>query len=168
MGRQCTICCHGNRESINSALIGNEPLRTIADRWSVSKTSLLRHKADHLPETLVEAVAAAAVAEGDNLFERLKQLNRETASILEEARTAGSKDNNLALKAIGRAERQLELERRMLGEFKASVRVNLAESPEWQELRSAILLALKPFPEARLAVAEAVEAVAKMVKHVGA
>jgi hypothetical protein len=161
MGRTCTICNHKDHESINSALIGSESLRTIADRWSVSKTSLLRHKADHLPATLVEAVAAAAVAEGDNLMDRLRQLSRETTSILAEARTAGSKDNNLALKAIGRAERQLELMRRLLGEYQAGGSVNLEESPEWQELRTAILLALEPFPEARLAVAKA-------VKNVGA
>jgi hypothetical protein len=31
MGRICTICNHKDHESINSALIGNEPLRTIAE-----------------------------------------------------------------------------------------------------------------------------------------
>jgi hypothetical protein len=127
----------------------------------VSKTSLLRHKADHLPARLVEAAAAAAVAEGDTLLDRLKHLSAETAAILSEARTEGSKDNHLALKAIGRAERQLELMRRLLGEFQAGGSVNLEGSLEWQELRTAILLALEPFPDARLAVARA-------VKNVGA
>jgi hypothetical protein len=136
-------------------------LRTIAGRWSVSKTALLRHKKDHLPATLMKAVAAAAVVEGDDLLDRLNQLNRETAAILAEARAAGSKNNDLALKTIARVEKQIDLERRLLGESKTSTNVSVATSLEWQKLRAAILLALEPFPTARLAVAEA-------VKHVGA
>ena len=161
MARTCTICRHADRESINSALVRSEPLRTIAGCWSVSKTALLRHKKDHLPATLMKAVAAAAVAEGDDLLDRLKQLNRETAAILGEARTAGPKNNDLALKAIARVEKQLDFERRLLGEITTSTNVSVVTSPEWQKLRAAILLALEPFPTARLAVAEA-------VKHVGA
>ena len=161
MARTCTICRHADRESINSALVCSEPLRTIAGRWSVSKTSLLRHKADHLPATLMKAVAAAAVAEGDDLLDRLRQVNRETAAILGEARAEGSKNNDLALKTIARVEKQIDLERRLLGEIKACTNASVATSPEWQKLRAAILLALEPFPAARLAVAEA-------VKHVGA
>jgi hypothetical protein len=109
----------------------------------------------------MKAVAVAAVAEGDDLLDRLKQLNRETAAILGEARAEGSKNNDLALKTIARVEKQIDLERRLLGEIKACTNASVATSPEWQKLRAAILLALEPFPTARLAVAEA-------VKHVGA
>jgi len=112
MGRLCTICSHTEREAINGALVGSQPLHTIASRWSVSKTALLRHKTSHLPETLVKAEAAAAAAEGDTLLDRYEQASRETSEILEEARTAGKKDNNLALKAIARVEKQFELGRR--------------------------------------------------------
>jgi len=54
-------------------------------------------------------------------YERLKNLNRETASILAEARASGNQV--IALQAIARAERQLELEARLLGELSESTRI---------------------------------------------
>jgi hypothetical protein len=50
MPRACTICTHPQRTAMERDLADAIPLRTIADRWSVSKTALIRHKADHLPE----------------------------------------------------------------------------------------------------------------------
>lgn len=44
MPRTCTLCNHPNHAEIDRALLAGTPLRTIADRWSVSKTALLRHK----------------------------------------------------------------------------------------------------------------------------
>jgi hypothetical protein len=158
MPRTCTICKNHNRESIEASLLGTETLRMIAARWRVSKSALLRHKADHLPAAIVKAVAVQEVISGGNLLERLTALNRETASILREARTAGrTKDNPLALKAIARAEKQLELESRLLAELNEGAAVDLAVTPEWRNLRTAILLALDSHPAARAAVLKAIE-----------
>jgi hypothetical protein len=95
------------------------------------------------------------------LLDRLKELNRETAAILKEARAAGTKDNDLALKAIARAEKQMELEGRSLRELKEGTTVNIVVIPERQGIRGAILSALEPYPAARVAVVDA-------LKHVGA
>jgi hypothetical protein len=124
----------------------------------VSKTALLRHKADHLPATIVKAAEVKEAISGGSLLDRLTALNQETASILREARTAGlTKDSPLALKAIARAEKQLELESRLLLELNQGASVDLTQTPEWQSLRSAILLALEPYPAARAAVLEAIK-----------
>ena len=80
---------------------------------------MVRHKTDHLPAAVVKAAEIAEVVQANALLGRLKALNRETAAILREARAAGSKDNELALKCIARAEKQIELEGRLLGELKA-------------------------------------------------
>jgi hypothetical protein len=154
MSRTCTICNHQDREAINVALLGTESLRNLAGRWSVSKTALLRHKAEHLPASLVKAVEVEQEMSGGKLLERLTDLNRETAAILREART--TKDNQLALKAIARAEKQLEFEGRLLGELNANTAVNVTLMPEWQDLRVKILRALEPHPAARLAVLGAI------------
>jgi len=50
MPKRCTICAHADRRGIEDALAGEPSLRTIAGRWSVSKTSLLRHREKHLPQ----------------------------------------------------------------------------------------------------------------------
>ena len=55
------------------------------------------------------------------LFERLRTLNRETQEILREARD--SKNHVIALQAIGRAEKQLELEARLLGQLDDSAKI---------------------------------------------
>jgi hypothetical protein len=68
MPRTCTICNHLGRETINAALLGRDSLRTISAHWSVSKTALIRHKADHLPAVMVKAKDAAEVIEADTFW----------------------------------------------------------------------------------------------------
>jgi hypothetical protein len=157
MPRTCTICKHQSQEAINDALLGSESLRNISARWSVSKSALLRHKADHLPAAVVKSVELEQAISGQKLLERFMEVRRETMSILREARTTGTKDNQLALKAITRVEKQLEIESKLLGKLNQGNSVDLAVTPEWQNLRLAILLALEPHPAARAAVLEAIQ-----------
>jgi transposase-like protein len=157
MPRICTICAGAQREEINTALVSHESIRAISRRFGVSASALQRHRASHLPATLVKAAAVADVMEAGNLLERLKALNRETAAVLREARDGDSKNNDLALKAIARVEKQIELEGRLLGELHEGSTVNVILTPEWQALRAAIMAALEPYPTARLAVAGAVK-----------
>lgn len=157
MPQTCTICKNQNREAIEAELLGTESFRAIAVRWSVSKSALLRHKADHLPAAILKAADLKEEIHGGKLLERLTELNRETALILREARTTSTKDNQLALKAIARVERQLLLEGQLLAEMKEDPAVDLTLAPEWQNLRAAILLALEPHPAARAAVLKAIE-----------
>ena len=127
--RTCTICKHPSREEINAALITGESFRNIAKRFETSTTALFRHKKADLPATLVKSAEIAEVVEADTLVGRLQSLHTETMAILREARSEGTKDNALALKAIGRAEKQLELGARLLGELpqhsKADVQANV-------------------------------------------
>ena len=68
-----------------------------------------------------------------------------------------SKDNGLALRAIARVEKQLELEGRLLGELNEATTVNVIVSPEWQKVRAVILAALEPYRAARLAIVGALQ-----------
>ena len=91
-------------------------------------------------------------ATATGLLARLRALNAETADVLRQAKEIA--DHELRLKAIQRAERQIELEGRLLGELEDGATVNIAIMPEWLALRAALLAALAPYPEARIAVAE--------------
>jgi len=119
MPQVCTICRHASRDEIDQALIAGESFRNIAKRYGTSATALFRHRSRDLPTALVKAKDASETVRADTLLERLKALNTETLTILREARATGTRDNELALKAIARAERQLELEARLLGELAA-------------------------------------------------
>lgn len=69
-------------------------------------------------------------------------------------------DNWPAIKAFHQESRQdLELLGKLLGELKDTATVNVLILPEWQTLRAAILSALAPYPQARIAVAETLQKV---------
>src|ERR1044072_7276019 len=59
--------------------------------------------------------------QANTLWERLRSLNRETVAILAEARE--SHNHAIALQAIARVERQVELEARLLGELSDSTKI---------------------------------------------
>lgn len=152
MPRTCTVCSNPEREAIDRALLSGEPNRRIAAHHAVSEQAVRRHKADHLPARILKAHEAEEVADADALLSRLRGLNCETAAILKEAREEGSKDNELALKAIARVEKQIELEGRLLDVLNDRPTVNILVSPEWLAIRAAMLDALAPHPEARASV----------------
>lgn len=124
MPRVCTICSHPKREEIDRTLLAEEPLRDMAGRWSVSKSALSRHS-EHLPAHLAKAKEAAEVMQADSLLDRLLSLNAETMAILKKARTGRVKDNELVLSVILRAEKQLELQGKLLGELNDTPTVNI-------------------------------------------
>lgn len=152
MPRVCTVCSHPERDAVDAALVSAAgTIRGIADTYGVSRQAAYRHTADHLPAHLARAREAADYAASDSLLDRLRGLNRETADVLRAAKTAANHD--LRLRAIARAEKQLELEARLLGELQDGHTVNLAVLPEWASLRALLMATLAPYPEARAAVA---------------
>ena len=68
MPRKCSERERENLKEITSALVFNEPLRDIADRWSVSKTDLMLHRNRHLPVPLIGVKEAEEEARADNLL----------------------------------------------------------------------------------------------------
>ena len=157
MPRTCTVCTHPQRSEIEAALLDSASLRDIARQWRVSKDALARHKSNCLPAHLSQAKQAEVVCQADDLLGRLMALVRETQAILQEART--ERDNELALKAITRAEKQIELQARLLGELQEGQTINVIVTPEWQRIRTILLSALSPFQDARLAVVAALQEV---------
>jgi|SRR5215204_2741418 len=154
MPRACTICAHENRHTIDHALVGGEEaLRTISDRFGVSKSALIRHKDAHLPAALIKAREAEEVVRAGELLSQVRDLQGRTLSILTASEEAG--ELRTALAAIREARGNLELLAKLLGELDESPRVNVLVSGEWVTIRTAIMGALIPYPEARSTVAEA-------------
>jgi hypothetical protein len=151
--RNCTICNHPNLSQINKRLIKGIALRSIADRWEVSKTSLIRHKTKHLPASLVAARQAKEIASADNLLSNVCKLQRRAERILRKAESAG--DHRTALAAIREVRSTIELLAKLLGELREGTNVNILITPEYQRMRTNVIEALEPYPDARLAVASA-------------
>ena len=125
MPRSCSVCEHDDLEEINTALASNERIRTIADRWSVSKTALMRHRNEHLPVSFIEAKEAEAReaeakeaeedAPADELLDQVRDLQKHTLAILDEAEEA--EELGVALRAIREAKGNLERSVKLLGEL---------------------------------------------------
>ena len=156
MPRTCTICVHPDRPAIDAALIAGTPLRNIAEHNGVSATALHRHKEEHVPATLAKAKEAEDVRQALDIVGQLKAINGAALMVLGEARRSGN--GELALKAIDRIHRQIELQAKLLGELDDRPQINVLVSPEWLSLRLVIVQALTAYPEAHRAVLGALSA----------
>jgi len=136
--------------------LAGEPYRGIARKFGVSEDALERHRAaGHIAEHLAQAHQAAEVAQADDLLAEVQALRARAYSILLQAEAAG--DLRTALQGIHTALECLTLLAKLLGELdeRQRIQVNILTSPEWRRTRTAIVRALEPYPEARLAVAGA-------------
>jgi len=157
MPRRCTICQHPHRTEVDAALVNGDVFRTIAYRFGCSEAALKRHKADHIPALLAKSQDAATVANADTLLDQVRTLQRRALNILTLAENAG--DLRAATAAIREARGCIELLSRLTGELDERATVNvLVLSADWLAVRSRLLAALEPFHDARLAVAEVLDA----------
>jgi len=155
MTRRCTVCSHPERHTIEKLLVGGTPNRRIATQFGLSEAAVRRHAAEHLPVALVQAQEAEDSAQALDVLQQLRTINAAALTVLRDARAAG--DGDLMLKAIDRVHRQVELQAKLLGDLDERPVVNVLVTPEWQQVRARILAALDPYPEARFAVAGALQ-----------
>jgi len=157
MPRVCTICIHPEREAIDKALVAGGNYRDLSALYRVSEDAILRHKTNHLAAAMVQAQGASEAAHAENLLDQLKNLQSTTLSVLSQAQQA--QDLRVVAALIGQARGNLELLFKLTGELAQEGTVNIVVLPEWITVRTAMLQALAPYPEARLAVAAALERV---------
>jgi len=151
MPRTCTVCGHAEREAIDRALLAGEAFRNIAERFGTSPTAVFRHKADHVPAALAQASEAAEVARADGLLDQLAELRADARRIGGKAEGAG--DLKTALAGVRELVRIVELTAKLVGELDERHQVNVLVAPEWLMVRTALLDALRAYPDARTAVA---------------
>lgn len=153
MSRVCTICYHPERSAIEAAIVAGDSYRHIASQYNVGYKSVERHISDkHVAQEVRQAQEAKEEARGLDVVKQLQDINKISREILGDARK--SEEPELALKAIDRIAKQLELQAKLLGDIDKP-QVNVYLSPEWLDIRKTLIGALIPFPDARVAVAAA-------------
>jgi hypothetical protein len=143
---------HEERPTIDHALAAGRPYREIAGQFAVSSSALDRHKGAHLSPAVQQAQQTTEAAHALDIVQQLRDINAVSLDIMREAKASGNAV--LALKAVERVQRQIELQARLLGELDERPTVNVLVAPEWLAIRSTLLRVLQPHPEARAAVAE--------------
>ena len=155
MGRTCAVCGHKDLDEINRLLLSGTSFRDIAGQFDLSKTALARHKASHIHELLSKSSDLKAEVEstqGNQTLAEVRELKVRALEILEEAQGAG--DLKTALLGIREARSCLELCMKAEGQIK-DTQINILVNPQWIELRTLIVRALAPYPEAKQAVVDA-------------
>jgi len=167
MPRVCTICSHPQRAEIDAAAIAGASYRTIAHQFTVSRDALMRHKADHLLAELVKAKQAEDVSRATDLLAMATTRDKLALALLSRAERAG--DLKTAVSALRVSLVSLELLARLRGELNEQTTVNILVAPEWLVTRAALLAALEPYVEARIAVSAALMAIeeAREAQHDG-
>ena len=154
MGRQCTVCNHKSLEEINNQLLDNPEYRKIALKFHLSEWALRRHKESHIPKALAKSQEAQEMAQANRLLEDLKTVRKRTEGLLDKAEKAGE------IRAWPGFLRELREQIKLMAELEGKLaanppQINITLNAEWIELRTIMLTALDPFPEAKLAVANA-------------
>jgi hypothetical protein len=84
MPRSCTVCQNVDCSAIDTALVENQPLRSIARRFGTTAASLHRHRR-HLPLKLTKAKQAEEVARATTILDRIESLIGRLETIAEQA-----------------------------------------------------------------------------------
>ena len=167
IGRGCTVCASPNRTLIEAALAAGRTQADVAKAYKVHYGAIQRHVKNHASKSLVAVAGpelhSGPVQTGTELGEdrrsaivQLAEKLRETQAIYDSA-TSGNVNSTSALVALKQAAVLIEQIARLRGEFAPPppVVIDLTTTSEWVKLRSKILKALIPYPEARQAVADA-------------
>ncbi len=99
---------------------------------------------------MVQAAAETGVRHAIDVVAQLRAINGAAMTVLRDARAVH--DGDMALKAIDRIYRQIELQAKLLGELDERPTINILVAPEWIAVRAALIDALAPYPDARAAV----------------
>jgi hypothetical protein len=84
MPQSCTICRHPELAALNGALVENEPLRKIANRFGTTAATVYRHR-QHLPSQLTQARQAHEMANATTMLERIGSLIERLSRIAQKA-----------------------------------------------------------------------------------
>lgn len=150
----CRFCESSDREALETALLRREQTQAeVAKALGVTRRAVGHHLKKHVPEAVRLAISSGkATQAGINVTHQLIEINQASRKILEEALEA--KDASLALRAIDRVEKQLELQAKLLGDIETGVTVNVNQAPAYMEFRALVLNILDGYPEVKAKLVE--------------
>jgi len=161
MTRTCTVCNHKDIEEINRRLINKEAYRDIAGQYKLSKSAVERHfngnpsknESGHIAELLSKSNDIKEIVSADSLLLKLQEEAVFVREMRDSAKEGG--DIELALKAVDRALKCIDLYAKVSGLIQEHPTINITLNAEWISLRTTIITALEPFPDAKRAVIDA-------------
>jgi hypothetical protein len=160
-GPTCSICSHPDRALIDQDIALGKSQRKIGADFEVSRDAVSRHSQNHLSPALKKAITRRESAGPTKALDRLEALYSRGEAILDQSDADGKPVISLA--AMKELRATLEVIARITGELdeRPTVQIlNVASNPEWVQIRSTLLEALAPYPEAAAAVGQALAGMA--------
>lgn len=159
MTRTCTICEDPKHDEIDRRCRLEKDIAKIAKEFSLSYPALYRHiSANHHIREATTIPTTAELATSEDIYKEIEKWHTEARDLQKIAKDGGDIKN--ALLGLDKALKCLELLSKIHGLIKeqnvnVNVSVNILESPEWIRIRSVLMGALQPYPEARQATSAA-------------
>lgn len=161
----CKVCTHAERAAIEVGLAEHRSIKGMSQRFGMSIFSLYRHRQHHMPPQLIAKLLSGKpyaqqnldelrVTESEGLLQNAVIVRDRLYRNAESAESVG--DFRAAVLAYGKIIDSLTLIGKLLNQFSAHAHVvnnQLIVSPDYLRLRTALIAALEPYPEARQAVA---------------
>lgn len=170
MARPCTVCLHGRLSEINKALVLGTGLRQTSNRFAqwgrLSIYALHRHAHAHISDKAKAAIIAGAQSQTDAIDQAELKAHTERRNLADLLyhrqiieQEIGRARDLLDFTAISSLEARLHANilqtSRLIGELPtapSTVHNTLIITPEYARFRTALVTALKPYPDARRAV----------------
>jgi hypothetical protein len=149
-GPTCSICKDPRVEEINRMIGENEKLADIARKLAVSQDALERHSNRCIIKALIATPNTKEVITGDNLLDQLQEA-RTRAIAAGDTKIYGPPSSYLS-----EIRQQIKLWAELEGRLASQPQITIINNPEWVELRTVIVQALDPFPQAKEAVVNAI------------
>jgi biotin synthase-related radical SAM superfamily protein len=163
--RVCTVCTHPDLDEINRLLARNERIADIARKYALSWNAVDRHKDAHLPENIIVSPSANEMTQADNLLSQIEEYKVEIGEMKDQARAEGNIE--LALKAVDRALKCIELQSKVRGlidkqpQINVNTQLNIFLSSEWKAVGDLLARNLVGYPELRSEIARVLLALAR-------
>jgi len=153
MARSCTVCISSDLVAIDKALVAGLSQAAISAKFKVGEAAIQRHRKSHLSPALVAVKTRRDSLRATGNVNRLEGGVDLVEEQLYAAAEAG--DSSLVLKTFREYRSGLELLAKMMGEYdeKPTTTINVLASPEVAQLATALMIALAPYPQARIAAA---------------
>lgn len=173
------IATHPDRAQIEIGLANGVSLRGLSKRYGLDPAQLSRYRKSHMSDELIlrlrvrglqsdEELGKIREIESKSLLDHLTYQRSRLYTVADRAASIAHDEAEIrAIEAAGRASERIG---RLLGELGATsitnnnVQINLMQSPEWHNVRTQIVQALKPHPAAWQSVIKALERI-EQVDH---
>jgi hypothetical protein len=155
MPKPCTICEDPRRDEFDRRARIEDNIAKIAQDFALSYDALYRHvKANHHIREVTAIPTSAELATSEDIYREIENWHTEAKDLQRTAKDNG--DIKLALLGLEKALKCLELMLKIHGQLPEGPQITIINNPEWVELRTLIIGALDPYPEAKGAVVDAI------------